>query len=86
MSETLPLNFSSFVLRYSFPTPMHLFLWQILQLQQVSLEPLIYIGLQFVLDPLSNLVYLPTTKGGDATPGEGAGKAWGSSKSVELQR
>ena len=61
---------------------------QILQLQQVAVEPLVYIGHQFVLDPLSNLVYLPTVKaqGRAGADPPGQRQAWSSNKSVELER
>ena len=65
---------------------------QISQLQAVSVEPLVYIGHQFVLDPLSNLVYLPTAKasqqsrgGSGGGGGGGARPAWGG-KGPELDR
>ncbi|GAX83924.1 hypothetical protein CEUSTIGMA_g11348.t1 [Chlamydomonas eustigma] len=55
----------------------------ILQLQSVKLEPLVYIGHQFVLDPLSNLVYLPTSKPRKVQEsGAGAQTAWNNSSTL----
>ncbi len=54
------------------------------RLQKMQLLPLVYIGHQFVLDPLSNLVYLPTSKAA-AARGGGGGGAWGNSSTLPEQ-
>ncbi|KAG1666007.1 hypothetical protein FOA52_010917 [Chlamydomonas sp. UWO 241] len=51
----------------------------ILELQGVPLEPLIYIGHQYVLDPLSNLVFLPVAKSQPSTTSSTRAPAWGNS-------
>ena len=55
---------------------------QILELQQVPLEPLVYIGHQYVLDPLSNLVYLPTAKKGTGGAAAKGRTAWSNSSTL----
>lgn len=51
------------------------------ELQGVHLEPLVYVGHQYLVDPLSNLVYLPVPKGPkgqqERSPGRSRNKMMG---------